>query len=610
MAGKRKRDGALTTTLHSSQDNTTNPLPQRWRKKQDAPTDTTYTISQILAFKDGISKTKDWTSPTGSPKHVQVIYWFDVDGLTKAECAERYPNRDGKPCSATNVFKVYNTYAPRFYAERGLTYVPLGKRGIPRAQVTDAVVPLQRKTRVGGRKGTRKVSIVDRELKRLFGKLPEPKSATSLVVSHNSDTRVSAQCSRLATPEGTDDLVPKYDVFTFICKVDFTRHGSPTGPCVERACLVRHCNTIRDALLENPNVRALHYGPEISIDTVSRFVACISPTLQPHLLMYVTTQFGTFEQEWTLSDLEDLYVFAVIMGAQEVCDLVMDQWVEELRRPEPRMIRNEHGEVEVFDLLGFGPEFLGFLHANDEQGFKFFLSVLVTHGSAGWALLCDTCLGNWHEDVKKALIETIQEGRAVDLVAASREIVCVKFHHHGSEAGWRCYKCPALGTPLPPKTKEARPAQAPTPWTRNLRRFCDDVGLDEDGDDDILQLTVPGFLCVHDRHPRDDDIDSDLVYSRACTIDRLRQHRNDYIDERMRYANPKFNAHHDTVEVCEQKLRMVREKLALFKEKGIKLSEEEVDKALGVSEDPGGVEEDEDEDGEDEDGDEEEFEVL
>lgn len=58
----------------------------------------------------------------------------------------------------------------------------------------------------------------------------------------------------------------------------------------------------------------------------------------------------------------------------------------------------------------------------------------------------------------------------------------------------------------------------------------------------------------------------------------LRQHRIAHLCERMQYLNPKFNAHHDTKEVSEEKLRMVKERLGLFKEEGI--DDEEVERTL------------------------------
>ncbi|KAF2624856.1 hypothetical protein BU25DRAFT_493203 [Macroventuria anomochaeta] len=587
MAGKRKHEEPTPTLPNSQQDTTITPHRQKQRKKQNTPTvDTTYTISQILAFKASIPAITDWTSPTISPKHIQVIYWFDVLGLSKAECAKRYPNKDGKSCSVANIFKVYNMYAPRLYAEKGVGFVPLGKRGIARAQ---PVAPVsQKKGHIGGRHGTTKVSRLDVKLKRLFEKLPKPTSP-ALHIYQDQDVRVA--CSdRAENPAAKQGETEKFeaassytDVLEFVRKVNDTTYGPPSGSHMSRACAVQYCKTVREALEKNPGIRTAQYGPEISPDTISRFTACMSSTLQSHLPTHVTTSFGTFEQQWTMVDLEDLYVFAVTMGAHGVCDLVTDRWVEEIQRSEPRIVMDDFFECHLFDILHFGPEFLNFLHANDEKGLRFFLSVLVTHGQAGYALLRDTHLGNWHSDVKKALIATMKNESAIDLVTASRETICARFHHHGPEEQIGCFQ----RVPLQPATyASAITAKAPALRAR-IERPCYDMDID-DGKEGILQISIPDFPYVHNRDPRHDAIIKDPLYSNPRVSNRLQKHRNGYMDDRMQYANPKFNAHHDAAEVCEEKLRMVREKLQSFREEGIEVSEE-VKKTLGGPEGLGGA---------------------
>ncbi|KAJ4352595.1 hypothetical protein N0V95_004100 [Ascochyta clinopodiicola] len=210
---------------------------------------------------------------------------------------------------------------------------------------------------------------------------------------------------------------------------------------------------------------------------------------------HVTTGFGTFKQEWTMPELEDLYVLAISVGAFDVCDMVIDFWHKEMRRPNQRVVQDEFGDTTVFSILDFGPEFLNFLQENDVKGFYFFLNVLIMHGQAGYDLLRSMQLGNWHTKVKKTLTSAIKSGRTIDLVTIS-----------------------------------------------------------------------PKFVCFSEHVP-----------------DRLRQIKNSHVDNRMHYANPKHNAHHDTRAICEEKIRIVKEKINLFKEAGIELDDEEFERLTSGS---------------------------
>lgn len=572
MVGKRKRDDALTPTLHSEQDITTNLQPQKKRKNQGASvTDTNYTIAQILAFKDGISKVTDWTSTTIIKKHVQVIYWFDVEGLSKEECAKRYPNKEGQPCSMTNIFKVYNTYAPRFYAEKGLVYVPLGKRGAAKAHAATVV-----KTKKKGRKEKEvRSNPLDVRLKELF-EITSPTPRLDLAHA------VPSTCPHRTSLNPADDLLdPKDrledDLLSFTCKTSSTTHGPPSGPQIPRTHLLAHCATIRK-FVSKLRINNITHGPEISADTISRFSACITPSLQPRLPTHVTTPYGTFEQEWSMAKLEDLYVFAVTLGAAEVCDLVTDRWVEELRRPEPRVVVDEFGEARCFDILNFGPEFLNFLMVNDQKGFQFFINVLISHDLTGFERIEDTHLANWHDSVKKALIKAIEDGSAIDLFSTSPTTICERFHHHGPED----FTSRLPEVPPQPKIKATAAPKTPARPTLNTRPRYEDMDSDTLN---TLRLTIPRFPYIHNLQPRISPADLDPIYRLAAHgTDRLREHRNEHLDKRIQYANRKFNAHHDTEDVCREKLRMCQKKVALFEAEGAEVSVVDVEKALGDAE--------------------------
>ena len=594
MAIKRKQDADQTNISLAATDSKTQPRPQKRRKQEASKEDVTYTVTQILVFKDAISAITDWSSSTVAQKHVQVIHWFDVLGLTKDECAERYPNKEGKPCSAANIYKVYNTWAPRFYAEKAVAYIPLGKRGIARAAKTkknDFVNETQKKgpARGGRRIGGYESSKLDTQLAKLFGKIPGP---TTPAARGRRDSNQGYCHGILATQPDIGYLQANNmnkDTLDFQCK---DKDGSSYGPrgsiSISRASVMQYCTTIHIALLSKPSTTTINYGPAFPADTISRFAACITPTLQTRLPTHITTPFGTFEQQWSMSELEDLYVFAVTVGAGAVCDMVINRWIEEMRCVEPRIIQDEFGEDQIFNILDFGPELLSFLAQNDEQGSRFFLNVLIAHGEAGWVTIRDAHLGNWHEKVKKSLVEMMQNGQVIDLFSASQEIICQAFHHQGSENEKTCF---TDGKPPQPIIIAAPPAQRPLPGS------YDNTDLDSENEEegDVFQIKIPDFPNTHTRHPLPSLSCSDPI-SRSMYTYMENKYRSTPLDNRIQYHNPKFNTHHDTAEVCLDKIRMVREKLALFKKEGIEVGDEEVEKALGVT---GDEEQDDKDDSED-----------
>lgn len=569
MAEKRKRD----TPTGPPSDAASNPEPKRKRTKQNpGASNRTYTSADIRNFEYGISKIKDWTSKAVIPKHVQVIHWFDVEHLSKEECVKRYPNKQGKPCSMTNIFKVYNSYAPRFYAEKGLGYIPLGKRGSARA------VKQKKKEKTKG-KSVKKVkrSPLDIRLKELFAALP---SHASLPPASQEDIEPSP-CQHHTNPNNPEDSDATEDAITFLCNTGSTTHGDPSGLQIPRSSILRHCSTIREFLLENTHIDTVTHGLEISADTVCRFAACITGFPGPRLPDFVTTAYGTFEQDWSMAELEDLYVLAVTLGAGVVCDLIVDRLVEDLRRPQPRLVIDEFGEARYFDTLDIGPELLNFLWLNDKKGFTFFANVLFSHGSKGYARMAETHLANWHEGVKKVLIQTMKDRNVIDLFSATPSTLRT-FHHSPEDFPRRLPSKP----PQPnPKTASAPPASLrPTLHTARPRLEAFDPPK-QTASEATLHLPIPRFPLTHLKRPQTPSMDDDPIYQRAAYgLDRLRVHKTAHMDERLRYRNEDFNAHHDTEEACRVKLAMCREKAALFAGRGIGVSEEDVEAAIVVQE--------------------------
>lgn len=590
MVEKRKRNAAP----EPAPDTAASPQPQAKRSKQD------HTIDDLRAFEDGVSGIKNWTSRTVITKHLQVIYWFDVEHLSKEECVKRYPNKQGKPCSMTNIFKVYNTYAPRFYTEKGIQHVPLGKRGAARA------ARKKKKTKKKGRSVKRvKRNPLDVRLEVLFASLPDYASSPLRSQSRHDTASI---CPHHQRPDKTDgaDAADENSI-TSICKTGLNTHGDPSGIQIPRSSILRHCSAVRESLLDNLHINTITHGPEISADTICRLAACISEGIQPRLPDAVTTAHGTFEQEWSTAELEDLYVLAVTLEAGAVCDLVIDRLVAELRCAEARVVVDEVEEARYFDILEFGPELLNFLWLNDAKGFTFFANVLFNHGSKGYARMDKMNLANWHEGVKTSLIQMMEEGGVIDLFSAPSSTICDTFHHHELTDFTR--RLPAQ-PPQPQNEETAAPTKSLRHTSATAHPRLEDFDSPEQNASNTLPLSIPCFPLTHRKRPQIDDIMNDPIYERTeHGLDRLRAHKTTHLHERLQYRSKKFNAHHDSEETCRMKLAMCREKVALFEARGIEVSDEEVEAAVVAqekAEEAGGGGPGEDEDGDED----EEMEVV
>lgn len=521
------------------------PIGTKPHIKKGSNKQATYAPMQRHAFAKAIQEISDWSSLTVSPKHVQLIYWLDIEGIKKEECAERYRKEDSETCSVSNIFRMYNRYAPAFYAEKGVKFIALSERRRTRAAHDSLPRTRSRSTRSHA-------SRVDLELQSALNQLPEPDRLSKTTSCHELLTCASrASFTNAITPFTQLD-----GSVTFICRRNGVTHGSAsTGPTIPVSVLSSHSQIVQSLLLETPSLTTIYYSPEIDPDTISRFNACITPALQFRLPAHVSTPSGTFAQQWAPSELEDLYVFAVTLAAWEVCDLVIDKWAEELRRAEPRVLEHEDGDGEVFDVLGFGPELLAFLQANDERGFNFLLNLLGGEGRKGWERLDNVGLSYWPSGVKEALLELVKGDGRIDLRGASGEEICARFHHHGSGLADGPFKHVSVGAYS-------------------------------------LSLTIPDFPDV----PRRDDVENDPVCSVASKHNRSDQGKTGWMKGRIEYTNPMFNTHHDSVEVREEKLRMVREKLKLFEGLDTELSGEEIRLALDALS-PGGERSDDEQDG-------------
>ncbi|KAF1364500.1 hypothetical protein EJ07DRAFT_151771 [Lizonia empirigonia] len=105
--------------------------------------------------------------------------------------------------------------------------------------------------------------------------------------------------------------------------------------------------------------------------------------------------------------------------------------------------------------------------------------------------------------------------------------------------------------------------------------------------DDIVfdHCPICMFPWVHNRFPRINDDNSPPHFNQTAQQ-----------DDRMHYANLKFNARHDSRVSCEEKIVVVKEKMGLFREEGIELDDDDLERASDREGADHGMKEDEDED--------------
>jgi hypothetical protein len=207
-------------------------------------------------------------------------------------------------------------------------------------------------------------------------------------------------------------------------------------------------------LRTDPSTDTIEYGDDIDESTVTRFIACISPSVRSSLPTHDVVELNSNDGrefvgtqiQWSMQELENLYMLAHCLGARDVCDKVVDRWYEELHRPTKRLLRTEDGETEAFDILGFGPAFLNYVCKHDEFIFDLFTDIIIMKGGEGLRTLKAFELDAWYQDVKLMLIAKLETG---EIPAASKndvDAICSTYHHHGVEHA--CYKSKVPFEPL------------------------------------------------------------------------------------------------------------------------------------------------------------------
>ncbi|KAF2828240.1 hypothetical protein CC86DRAFT_381179 [Ophiobolus disseminans] len=211
----------------------------------------------------------------------------------------------------------------------------------------------------------------------------------------------------------------------------------PSHSVLDRQVAAEYAPRLRKELEGTADLARVEYDHDaVDTETVSRYVACISPTvraegLPTHDIVEVAVD-GEREMQctaiqWSPKKLVAMYRFAWYMGTRDICDMVMDRLHQDFHR----------GAVRVAEL---DPAFLNeLLVEEDERGLDFFTDLLVVSKQAGWNALERYGLEKWDERVKEILKNKLESG--VEPVVASqwwmnsdastnKDGVCHRFHHH------------------------------------------------------------------------------------------------------------------------------------------------------------------------------------
>lgn len=96
---------------------------------KDIPSD-----EEVKAFTEGLAAIKDWTSRVVDTKYIQLVRWYDVEGISMKQCGAKWveqgyaegcadPKQRKTEVTESGMWKHYNNHGKKFYEEKGLTFV-------------------------------------------------------------------------------------------------------------------------------------------------------------------------------------------------------------------------------------------------------------------------------------------------------------------------------------------------------------------------------------------------------------------------------------------------------------------------------------------------------
>jgi hypothetical protein len=426
----------------------------------------TFTHEEVRNFFDGVAKLNtqnDWASQNMAIKYAELIRWHDGMGMGLTDCVEKYMqsgySASGR-VSYTYLHRVYNEKAPALYTEKGIVFVPLSKRQqmtitsyttVSPSQVKNAgqstiVVESPLVSSPGSKPGSPSpidkepvCSKEDRQLGQLFSKVHCPQGLQFGKAEPKINVEVSQEDKQRFEANQYAD-----EVLSFRRKAR-NMHQDQLNRLVVRAdAALRHSTVLRDALESDEQIGIVHYD-NIEEVTISRWVACVSPGLRASLptldLVEVFKEDGSKELQptlinWTMEELKNLYMFAVCLQSPDVCNLVIDRVYQEWQRPMPRMVCDEFGRTQPFDVVALDPAFVNCLAKYDAKGFNFFTDLLVMEGAHGWNKLQAFGLDDYDKMVKVTLKQKLEGDLVLPIETKDSGARCKAYHHH--EDGYCC----------------------------------------------------------------------------------------------------------------------------------------------------------------------------
>jgi hypothetical protein len=227
--------------------------------------------------------------------------------------------------------------------------------------------------------------------------------------------------------------------------------GDPSRPVLDRQAAAQYSGFLRDELGEQPDLELIEYADSVNPITIFRFVACISPTMRANLPTHDLVEVEKEGErsllhtriQWSMIELQVLYLFALQMKCEDVLDMILDRFYEDFHRPVPRVIVDAEygGKAKEFDILDISPQFMNIVAKDDPHGLDFFTSVLVLKKRLRWKMLAAFGLENWSKKIKSDLREKSTPPAWAVLDAQNAEEFCQRFHHHKKEdVRHECYR--------------------------------------------------------------------------------------------------------------------------------------------------------------------------
>jgi hypothetical protein len=479
---------------------------------EDKPRRIVATNDQIRIFLDKTKAIDDWSSDKVSAGHLKIIRWSDKDGIGVREISRRWiamgHGKGGKNQEA-NIYKLYDKHGPTFYRDKGIDFVRRTDRKHYR-KVENEKLEMERKMRKAAEtkqvhkpkeiasktveKGREVTDVRSGQAQLHFRSMAglhinhpnlqsSPQSSPLTMEPQRAltqDQKLQALLAKRFDPSrnllpvfkeaesATDKSLPSNDInryrsnrrshklLTFKRKAGDTLLGHPTRPVLDRQSAVQYSKYLREALEDDRELGLVEYEGGIEETTIKRFIACISPrirnTLPTHDVVEVAENgkpvLLSTRIQWSMQELRDLYLLARQLGADDVCDIILDRWHEEFHRDVHRTTVEESGDTKTFDMLDFDSDFLNYLASEDLRALEFFTDVLVLTKEAGWNVIDAHGLKGWDKTVKQMLVEKLQSEKIPSLATKDLKKICQTFHHHHGNTSGECYRVQAGFAPL------------------------------------------------------------------------------------------------------------------------------------------------------------------